>query len=231
MSYNVNPLIVGIGGGSGGGKTLLANLLCQHLGNDQCAILSLDAYYLNQQDIPVAVHGNYDHPHALDQSLFLSHLQQLRVGAGVDAPTYDFATHTRTGQTVLVPCRPFIFVDGVMLYALEGIFQLLDLTIFVDTAPDVRLARRLLRDVAERGRTLDSVIQQYLSTVRPMHNRYVEPHKQRVDTIVSGEIEFSETLPDLIRTLQRHLNAAQQQPPAHLTVLPDNSRRYDARIK
>ncbi|MGB0846032.1 MAG: uridine kinase [Thiolinea sp.] len=197
------PKIIGISGGSGGGKTLLATMLCQQLGADNTVLLSLDAFYKNQVDIPLAIRGNYDHPDSIDQELFFDQLRQLRLGEDVDIPCYDFPTHSRISITEYIACKPVIILDGVLLYALEGIFDYLDLSIFVDTAPDVRLARRLLRDVQERGRTLECVVEQYLTTVRPMHNRYVEPHKQRVDKIVSGEIDFEETLPDLLKTIER----------------------------
>ena len=229
MTGVLEPLIVGIGGGSGGGKTLLANLLCEELGREQCVILSLDSYYRNQVDMPLAVRGNFDHPQALDEQLFFDHLQQLRLGYGVDSPCYDFSHHRRTGESEYIPPRPFIFVDGVLLFALDGIFQVLDKSLFVDTAPDVRLARRLIRDVRERGRTLDSVTEQYLATVRPMHNRYVEPHKQRVDKIVSGEIDFQETLPDLLKYLKQELK--HQQNPIHANVPVDTYVQYNVMTK
>ncbi len=208
MKNAKRPQIIGISGGSGGGKTLLATMLCLRLGLENTVLLSLDAYYKNQVDMPLAVRGNFDHPDSIDQQLFFDHLRQLRLGESVDVPCYDFATHRRLAQTEVLNCQPVIVLDGVLLFALEGIFDYLDFSIYVDTAADVRLARRLLRDVAERGRTLESVVEQYLSTVRPMHNRYVEPHKQRVDKIVSGEIDFAETMPDLVKAI--HTMAAQQ---------------------
>ena len=204
----MRPQIIGISGGSGGGKTLLATMLCLRLGLDNTVLLSLDSYYKNQVDVPLAVRGNFDHPDSIDQKLFFDHLRHLRFGENVDVPCYDFATHSRLDKTEKLSCQPIIILDGVLLYALEGIFDYLDFSIYVDTAPDVRLARRLLRDVEERGRTLDSVVEQYLGTVRPMHNRYVEPHKQRVDKIVSGEIDFAETMPDLVKAIH---NAARRQ--------------------
>lgn len=201
MQNAKRPQIIGISGGSGGGKTLLATMLCLRLGLDNTVLLSLDSYYKNQVDMPLSVRGNFDHPDSIDQQLFFDHLRNLRLGADVAVPCYDFATHRRLEKTEAVSCQPIILLDGVLLYALEGIFDYLDFSVFVDTAADVRLARRLLRDVQERGRTLESVVEQYLSTVRPMHNRYVEPHKQRVDKIVSGEIDFAETMPDLVKAI------------------------------
>ncbi len=201
MQNAKRPQIIGISGGSGGGKTLLATMLCLRLGLDNTVLLSLDSYYKNQVDVPLSIRGNFDHPDSIDQQLFFDHLRHLRLGEDVDVPCYDFTTHSRMDKTETLSCQPIIILDGVLLYAMEGIFDYLDFSVYVDTAPDVRLARRLLRDVEERGRTLDSVVEQYLSTVRPMHNRYVEPHKQRVDKIVSGEIDFAETMPDLIKAI------------------------------
>jgi len=209
MQEAKRPQIIGISGGSGGGKTLLATMVCLRLGLDNTAMLSLDSYYKNQVDVPLKIRGNFDHPESIDHTLFFDHLRQLRLGEDVDVPCYDFSTHSRLAQTEAVSCKPLIILDGVLLYALEGIFDYLDLSVYVDTAADIRLARRLLRDVEERGRTLDSVVEQYLSTVRPMHNRYVEPHKQRVDKIVSGEIDFAETMPDLVKAIQ-NLSAQQK---------------------
>ena len=202
MQNAKRPKIIGISGGRGGGKTLLATMLCLRLGLDSTVLLSLDSYYKNQIDMPLAIRGNFDHPDSIDQQLFFDHINHLRLGEDVDVPCYDFTTHSRLDKTEAVSCQPVILLDGVLLYALEGIFDYLDFSIYVDTAADVRLARRLLRDVEERGRTLDSVVEQYLDTVRPMHNRYVEPHKQRVDKIVSGEIDFAETMPDLVKAIQ-----------------------------
>lgn len=201
MQKAKRPQIIGISGGSGGGKTLLATMLCLRLGLDNTVLLSLDSYYRDQVDVPPSVRGNFDHPASVDQELFFNHLRRLRMGESVAMPCYDFTTHSRMVQTKTISCQPVIVLDGVLLYALEGIFDYLDFSVYVDTAADVRLARRILRDVEERGRTLESVVSQYLDTVRPMHNRYVEPHKQRVDKIVSGEIDFAETMPDLVKAI------------------------------
>ena len=127
----MRPQIIGISGGSGGGKTLLATMLCLRLGLDNTVLLSLDSYYKNQVDVPLAVRGNFDHPDSIDQKLFFDHLRHLRFGENVDVPCYDFATHSRLDKIEKLSCQPIIILDGVLLYALEGIFDYLDFSIYV----------------------------------------------------------------------------------------------------
>ena len=183
-------MIITITGGSGSGKSKLAEQIQQQLGHDHVALLSLDSYYRNQSDVPTDIQGNFDHPEALDTELLCQHLDQLRSGQTIDMPQYDFTTHSRLPATQRFSPKPIMLLDGILTLALPGVNTLTDQSIFVDTPADLRLARRLLRDVRERGRTPDSVIRQYLDTVRPMHDQYVEPYKHQVDILIDNETDF-----------------------------------------
>jgi uridine kinase len=186
MLPNTPPLVIGIAGGSGSGKTTLAHLILKRVGEDRIAYLPHDAYYKDLSQLPpnqrMAV--NFDHPDSLDTDLLIQHVQQLRSYEPVDLPLYDFKTHTRTQETVRVEPRGVVMVEGILIFADPVLRKLLDVKIFVDTDPDIRLIRRLERDIRERGRTTEIVVNQYLSTVRPMHLEFVEPSKRYADVIV-----------------------------------------------
>ena len=179
------PLIIGIVGGTGSGKTTVARAICQvHAG--QAVILDQDAYYRDLAELPLEERRrvNFDHPDAIDAELLAEHLTLLRAGHAVDKPTYDYAAHTRGRETVRIEPRDVVLVEGILLFADPAIRALFDIKVFVDVADDVRFIRRLLRDMAERGRTVEMVIEQYLSTVRPMHQEFVEPSKRYADIII-----------------------------------------------
>ena len=178
-------LVIGIAGGSGSGKTTLANNLCKHFG-DRVSILRHDDYYKSQDDIPMSerVKTNYDHPHAFDTELLLSHLDSLRNGVDVDSPIYDYTNHTRSGEVRHIKATRVILLEGILIFENEQVRDRLDMKIFVDTDADVRIVRRILRDVKKRGRSLESVTAQYLSTVKPMHEAFVEPSKRYADIII-----------------------------------------------
>ena len=178
-------LVIGIAGGSGSGKTTLANNLCKHFG-DRVSILRHDDYYKSQDDIPMSerVKTNYDHPHAFDMELLLSHLDALRDGRDVDSPIYDYTNHTRSGEVRHIKATRVILLEGILIFENEQVRDRLDMKIFVDTDADVRIVRRILRDVKKRGRSLESVTAQYLSTVKPMHEAFVEPSKRYADIII-----------------------------------------------
>jgi len=180
------PLIVGIAGGTGSGKTTIAQVLLQRVGPQRISFLPHDAYYRDQTDMTPEERArvNFDHPDALETDLLIRHLRQLKKWEPVDMPVYDFTTHTRTRQTVRVEPSMVIMVDGILIFAEPQLRQLFDVKIFVDTDPDIRFIRRLQRDIAERGRTTEMVIQQYLSTVRPMHLEFVDPSKKYADVII-----------------------------------------------
>ena len=178
-------MIIGIAGGSGSGKTTLAENIIAHFGS-RVSILRHDDYYKSQKDIPPAERArlNYDHPSAFDTDLLIRHLDELRAGRAVDSPTYDYAIHDRSDRTRRVESTDVIILEGILIFAEADLLDRLDMKIYVDTDADVRILRRLVRDVKERGRTLDSVVTQYLSTVKPMHEAFVEPSKKNADIIV-----------------------------------------------
>jgi uridine kinase len=165
------------------------------VGASQVAYLPHDAYYRDRSDLPFAERSrlNYDHPKSLETKLLVKHIRMLLAGEAVHVPVYDFTTHLRTEETVLVEPCPIILVDGILIFTKRRLRELMDIKIFVDTADDIRFIRRMKRDMEERGRSLDSVIEQYLTTVRPMHMKFVEPSKQFADIIIphGGENEVA----------------------------------------
>ncbi len=180
------PLVIGLAGGSGSGKTTVANVILHRVGPDHIAYLPHDAYYRSFSDLPPTQRDtiNWDHPNALETELMTAHVQALKAGQPVALPVYDFITYTRTAATVPVLPQPLILVEGILIFTDPALRALFDMKIFVDTDADLRLIRRLQRDIAERGRTADSVIHQYLTTVRPMHLEFVEPSRRYADIIV-----------------------------------------------
>ena len=187
------PYIVGIAGGTGAGKTTLAHILIDHLGEDRAMGIAHDAYYRDFAHVPAGQRGqiNFDHPDALETDLLVQHLQALSRGETVLIPAYDFTTHSRTSETLEVSPRPVIIVEGILVLVEQILRDALNLKIFVDTPPDIRLIRRVNRDVNERGRTPESITHQYLETVRPMHDTYVEPSRKYADFIVCGDRDFT----------------------------------------
>jgi uridine kinase len=180
------PLVVGVAGGSGSGKTTVVAHIVQSLGPDHVTVLEHDRYYHNHPELRLEERAalNYDHPQALETDLLVRHLQCLREWERVEAPRYDFARHARRESPEVVEPRRAIIVEGILILADAGLRQQMDVKVFVDTDADTRFIRRLRRDVAERGRTLESVIDQYLGTVKPMHLEFVEPSKRYADIIV-----------------------------------------------
>ncbi len=178
-------IIVGIAGGTGSGKTTFAQALQAAMG-EECVIISQDSYYVANWDLPFEerLKINYDHPDALEDELLIEHLKRLKRGETIQVPVYDFAQYVRTDRTITVQPRRIVIVEGILVLADPELRSLFDLKVFVDTDPDVRILRRLVRDVQERGRSLDSVHKQYLSTVKPMHEAFVEPSKKYADLIV-----------------------------------------------
>jgi uridine kinase len=180
------PLVIGIAGGSGSGKTTVANSLLSRVGEERIAYLPHDAYYKDLSALPPQQRAevNFDHPNSLENELLCLHIEQLRRGQPVELPVYDFTTHSRTSETIRVKPKPVIIVEGILIFIEAGLRGLFDIKIYVDTDPDLRFIRRLERDLRERGRTTESVIHQYLTTVRPMHLEFVEPSKRYADVII-----------------------------------------------
>lgn len=198
----IRPRIVGIAGGSGSGKTTITSALMEALG-EQAALIQHDWYYRDQANVPEAERArvNYDHPEAQETSLLVEHVAALRAGAPIAAPQYDFATHTRIGATVSVTPKPVIVVEGINTLSDPALRVFFDLTVFVDTPADIRFIRRLQRDVVERGRTVDSVVAQYLGQVRPMHEAFVEPCRLSADLVLSGEAPVPESVGRILTCL------------------------------
>jgi uridine kinase len=180
------PLVIGIAGGSGSGKTTVAQTILQRVGPDRISFLQHDAYYKDLSGLPPAQRAevNFDHPNSLESELLIQQIQQLRDGLAVEVPIYDFSTHSRTARTFTVQPRGVILVEGILIFTEPLLRELFDVKIFVDTDPDLRFIRRVQRDITERGRTTESVIKQYLATVRPMHLEFVEPSKRYADVII-----------------------------------------------
>ena len=186
MSHSKPPLIIGIAGGTGSGKTTVAFSVLQTVGRTRISYLPHDAYYrdLSHLDLEQRKKVNFDHPDALETELLIEHVLQLKKWQKIEMPVYDFTNHSRTSQTISIEPRRVVLVEGILIFAEPELCKLFDVKIFVDTDADIRFIRRLERDIAERGRTTQSVIRQYLETVRPMHMEFVEPSKRYADIII-----------------------------------------------
>jgi uridine kinase len=182
----VTRLAIGIAGGTGSGKTTVASNIVKRLALDSITVITMDSYYRDLADLPPArrEEANFDHPDSIEQDLFVRHLTELKAGRPIEQPVYDFARHVRTGDTLTVEPRDVIIAEGILLFHVPEIREALDIRIFVDTPSDVRLLRRITRDIRDRGRTLESVAEQYARTVRPMHEEFVEPSKRYADVII-----------------------------------------------
>ena len=180
------PLIVGVAGGTGSGKTTVAHKLAHAMPAGRCVTIEHDAYYIDQGHLPPEERAliNYDHPGSLESSLLAEHLRELRAGRAVDVPIYDFATHTRRTERRHVAPAPVVIVEGILVFVEAALRDQMDIKIFVDTDADIRLMRRIRRDLEQRGRSFESVRAQYYATVRPMHIEHVEPSKRWADLIV-----------------------------------------------
>jgi uridine kinase len=180
------PIVIAVAGGSGSGKTTVANVILERVGADRIAYLPHDAYYRDLRDLPPVQRAqiNFDHPESLESGLLIEHIQMLKAWQPVELPVYDFTHHMRTTQTLHVEPQHVILVEGILIFVEPELRRLFDVKIFVDTDADIRFIRRLERDISERGRTTDSVIKQYTSTVRPMHLEFVEPSKRYADIII-----------------------------------------------
>lgn len=195
----MKPIIIGVAGGTGSGKTTVSEAILERVGRERITYIQHDSYYKDLSHLPLEERHkiNFDHPEALDTDLLVEHLARLQAGSPVEVPIYDFTTHTRRRETRRVEPRGVTLVEGILIFADKALRDLMDIRIFVDTDPDIRFIRRLRRDITERGRTLESVIRQYLETVRPMHLEFVEPSKRYADIIIP-EGGFNVTAIDMV---------------------------------
>ncbi len=199
-------MIIGIAGGTGSGKTTLTRKLKEEFGPD-VSVLNHDSYYKAHDDMPYEERCrlNYDHPDSFDTELMLRHLRELRAGRAVRSPVYDYTVHNRSDKTVEVTPARVVIVEGILIFADPALRALMDVKIFVDTDADVRILRRLVRDVKERGRSLDSVVSQYLDTVKPMHEAFVEPSKKYADIIVPQGGRNLVAFQMIVERIRRHM--------------------------
>jgi uridine kinase len=201
---------LGVAGGTGSGKTTVAEAILEAVGRDRISWLAQDSYYrdVEWESEDQLLRHNFDHPDAIDHELLVQHLQMLKSGQDVEIPIYDFVTHRRTPATITMPARPVILLEGILILASKRLRKLLDFKIFVDTDADVRLIRRVRRDMSERGRDLQDVFRQYSETVRPMHLEFVEPSKRWADVIVPQGGENRVALEMVIARLEKLLDAS-----------------------
>ncbi len=207
-------LVIGIAGGSGSGKTTVAEMIAKDLGEDRCVIITQDNYYKDLAHLPVEERAkvNFDHPDAIDGVLMAKHIELLKNGNSIKMPIYDFKTHTRLKETITVEPREFLIVEGILVLEREEIRNQLDIKIYVDTDDDIRFIRRLKRDIVERGRNMESVIQQYLDTVRPMHLEFVEKSKRYADIILPWRDFNPNAVNMVIKMLRGHLELEEHKP-------------------
>lgn len=201
--------IIGIAGGTGSGKSTLTARLREHFGEHEVSVINHDSYYKRHDELPYEERCklNYDHPDSFDTELLVEHLKALRRGESVQVPVYDYTIHNRSDETVTVSPAPVIIVEGILIFDSAELCNMMDLKVFVDTDADVRILRRIVRDVKSRGRTLDSVVTQYLTTVKPMHEQFVEPSKRKADLIVPEGGRNEVALDMLIKWVSNHLQA------------------------
>ena len=206
----MESLTIGVAGGTGSGKSTLTRLLSEQFG-DAVTVINHDDYYKAQNDVPFAERckRNYDHPDAFDTDLLIEHLKRLQAGEAVSCPVYDYTVHNRSDKTRLVSPAPVILVDGILILENKTLRELFNVKLFVDTDADVRVLRRILRDTKERGRSLDSVISQYLNTVKPMHEAFVEPSKKYADIIIPAGGRNPVVLEMIENKIRAHLRRSQ----------------------
>jgi len=203
----MKPLIIGIAGGSGSGKSTVARNVAQALRTESVAFIDMDAYYLNFVDLPIEERRktNWDHPDAFDWPLLIEQLERLAAGEAVEKPVYDFVTHTRSHQAVTIPPADVVVIDGILLFSDARVRDLCDVKVFVDADADIRLIRRIRRDITKRGRPLEEVLEQYLTTVQPMHLQFVEPSKRYADVIVPRGGHNPIAIEMIVAKIQRRL--------------------------
>jgi uridine kinase len=211
----MKPFIIGIAGGSGSGKSTVARNVAQALHAESVAFIDMDAYYLNFAHLPIAERRaiNWDHPEAFDWELLVGQLARLAAGDSVEKPVYDFLTHTRSDRTVVVPPASVVVIDGILLFSDPRVRDLCDVKVFVDADADIRLMRRIRRDMSKRGRPLDEILEQYVKTVQPMHLEFVEPSKRYADVIVPRGGHNAVAIEMIVAKIQRRLTTGRAAAP------------------
>ena len=206
-----NIMVIGIAGGTGSGKTTLTRRLIERFGGD-VSVIHHDNYYKAHHSMPYEERAllNYDHPDAFDTDMLIEHLKLLKEGKSVQCPVYDYSIHDRTEETITIRPTRVIIVEGILIYENRELCDQMDIKIFVDADADVRILRRIVRDVRDRGRSLESVINQYLSTVKPMHEAFVEPSKRRADVIVPEGGHNLVALDMVIQRVRAHLESGEE---------------------
>lgn len=201
-------MIIGICGGTGSGKTTIARAIVNAVGRENVVLVEQDSYYRNLADMPLDERhqANFDHPDAIDSDMLVNHLKRLKQGQNVEMPLYDFVTHTRSDRIEIIEPKPVVIVEGILIFAEARVLNLLDVRVFVDTPDDVRLIRRLRRDITERGRTFERTLEQYERTIRPMHFEFVEPSKRHADIIVPEGAQTGITVEVLCGLIREKLN-------------------------
>ena len=204
-------IVIGIAGGTGSGKTTITRKIIQRFGNDVC-VVHHDSYYKAHHDMPFEdrCRLNYDHPNAFDTDLLIEAVKELKAGRAVSCPVYDYSIHDRSDETVTVTPAKVVIVEGILIYENKELCDLMDIKIFVDADADERILRRIIRDVRDRGRSLDSVITQYLTTVKPMHEQFVETSKKNADIIIPRGGHNSVAMEMLLQQVKTHLNSAKE---------------------
>lgn len=183
---SIKPVVIGVAGGSGSGKTSVTRSICKRFSDKTILVIEQDYYYKDQSHLPFEerLQTNYDHPFAFDNDLLVSHLQDLLNGHPINKPVYDYALHTRSDKVIPVEPKEVIILEGILILEDPRLVDLMDIKVFVDTDADLRIIRRIMRDINERGRSVESVIEQYINSVRPMHLQFVEPTKRYADIII-----------------------------------------------
>lgn len=206
----MQPIVIGVAGGTGSGKTTVASRILDRVGAEHITYIAHDSYYRDLSHLPERLRAqvNFDHPDSLETELLIEHLKKLRAGEPVEIPIYDFTTHTRTDKTRRVEAGPVVIVEGILVFVESDLRELFDVKIYIDTDADVRFIRRLRRDIEERDRSVESVCEQYLSTVRPMHLEFVEPSKRYADVIIP-EGGFNEVAVEMVAARIRGLLASE----------------------
>jgi uridine kinase len=209
MSNVRKPLIIAIAGGTGAGKTTISRAITSELPAGSVAYLQHDAYYCDRPDLSAEERAalNYDHPESLDNTLLISHLNALREGLAIERPNYDFVTHRRFPETTRVEAAPVVVIEGILLFAIPDLVELFDIKLFIDTPADIRVLRRIRRDIEHRGRAFEDIRQQYYATVRPMHETFVEPAKYHADLIVPEGANYTVAIDLIVQRIRGELRS------------------------